>query len=140
MARELILIVEDNEKNLKLVRDVLEFKGFRILEARNAEDGIALAQARQPDLILMDIQLSGADDGILALQRIRAIPDTAAIPIIALTAFAMQDDRERFVRFGFDGYLLKPINIKIFPDQVQQFCQQGRNNEQRRTTTEDPDS
>src|ERR1041384_4067551 len=125
MTGELILIVEDNEKNLKLVRDVLQFKGYRTLEARTAEDGIALAQSQSPDLILMDIQLPGTD-GMTAIHQLRDEPQTASIPVVALTAFAMKDDRERFLGAGFDGYLDKPINIKEFPEQVRRFCEQGR--------------
>ena len=125
MAGELILIVEDNEKNLKLVRDVLQFKGYCTLEAKTAADGIALAQSQQPNLILMDIQLPGTD-GVTALQNIRAEPLTASIPVVALTAFAMKDDRERFLQAGFDGYLDKPINVREFPEQVRRFCEQGR--------------
>ena len=125
MAGELILIVEDNEKNLKLVRDLLQFKGFRTLEAETAEDGIRLAQAKQPDLILMDIQLPGTD-GITALHQLRAEPRTAVIPVIALTAFAMKDDRQRFLDAGFDGYLDKPINVKTFPEQVRQIYESAR--------------
>ena len=124
MAGELILIVEDNEKNLKLVRDVLQFKGYRTLEAGTAEDGVALALAHQPDLILMDIQLPGVD-GVTALRRLRAEPSTASIPVIALTAFAMKDDRARFLDAGFDGYIDKPINVKAFPEQVRRFCEQA---------------
>jgi len=125
MADELVLIVEDNEKNLKLARDVLQFKGFRTLEAATAEAGIALAEARLPHLILMDIQLPDLD-GVVALSRLRAKPQTAQIPVIALTAQAMKDDRERFLSAGFDGYLVKPISVKEFPDQVRQFCLAGR--------------
>jgi two-component system cell cycle response regulator DivK len=125
MADELILIVEDNEKNLKLVRDLLQFKGYRTLEAETAEDGIQLAQAKQPDLILMDIQLPGTD-GITALHQLRAEPRTAAIPVIALTAFAMKDDRQRFLDAGFDGYLDKPINVKTFPEQVRRIYESAR--------------
>ncbi len=125
MAGELILIIEDNEKNLKLVRDVLQFKGYRTLEAETAEDGLALAQSQLPNLILMDIQLPGAD-GVTALRQLRDEPRTALIPVVALTAFAMKDDRERFLSAGFDGYLVKPINVKEFPEQVRQFCEQGR--------------
>lgn len=124
MAGELILIVEDNEKNLKLARDVLQFKGYRTLEAGTAEEGIALAQAHRPHLILMDIQLPDVD-GVTALGRLRAEPDTALIQVIALTAFAMKDDRERFLKAGFDGYLVKPINVKEFPEQVRQFCERA---------------
>src|SRR5258708_14704321 len=125
VAGELILIVEDNEKNLKLVRDVLQFKGYRTLEAVTAEDGLKLAQANQPDLILMDIQLPGTD-GITALRQLRSEARTAAIPVVALTAFAMKDDRHRFLDAGFDGYLDKPINIKTFPEQVRQIYERAR--------------
>ena len=125
MAGELILVVEDNEKNLKLVRDVLQFKGYRTLEANTAAGAIALAKSHQPDLILMDIQLPDTD-GITALRQLRDEPRTASIPVIALTAFAMKDDRERFLEAGFDGYIGKPINIREFPDQVRRFCEQGR--------------
>ena len=125
MAGELILIVEDNEKNLKLVRDLLQFKGYRTLEAETAEAGFQLAQDHQPDLILMDIQLPGTD-GTVALQWLRAEPRTAAIPVVALTAFAMKNDRQRFLDAGFDGYLDKPINVKTFPEQVQQIYERAR--------------
>ena len=123
MAGEVILIVEDNDKNLKLVRDLLQFKGYRTIEAITAEQGIDLAAEHRPDLILMDVQLPGMD-GVEALGRLKADPGTAAIPVVALTAFAMKDDRERFA--GFDGYLVKPINIRELPDQVREFCQRGR--------------
>jgi len=125
MTGKLILIVEDNEKNLKLTRDVLQFKGYRTLEARTAKEGIALAKTQQPDLILMDIQLPDMD-GISALGHLKTELDATSIPVIALTAFAMKDDRERFLNAGFDGYLAKPINIKEFPEQVRQFCEQAR--------------
>jgi two-component system cell cycle response regulator DivK len=121
MAGELILIVEDNDKNLKLARDVLQYRGFRTLEATTAADGIALAAEHLPDLVLMDIQLPDAD-GISALGQLRAQPATAAIPVVALTAFVMQADRERIAAAGFDGYLAKPIDVKSFPDQVARHC------------------
>ncbi len=119
----LILIVEDNEKNMKLARDVLQFNGFRTLEAVTAEQGLALAAEHRPDLILMDIQLPGMD-GVKALKRLRDDPATAAIKIVALTAFAMKDDRERFVGAGFDGYLSKPISIRELPSQIRQYLGQ----------------
>ncbi len=119
----LILIVEDNEKNMKLARDVLQFNGFRTLEAVTAEQGLALAAEHRPDLILMDIQLPGMD-GVTALKRLRDDPATAAIKIVALTAFAMKDDRERFVGAGFDGYLSKPISIRELPSQIRQYLGQ----------------
>jgi two-component system cell cycle response regulator DivK len=121
VADELILIVEDNEKSLKLARDVLRFDGFRTIEAANAADGIAVAEARLPAVILMDIQLPDMD-GVAALRRIRERPATATIPVVALTAFAMGADRQRLLDAGFDGYLVKPIDIKRFPDQVRQYC------------------
>ena len=124
MAGELILIVEDNEKNLKLVRDLLRFRGYRTLEAGTAERGIALAGEHRPDLILMDIQLPDID-GVSALGRLRADPRTATIRAVALTAFAMKEDRERFLEAGFDGYLVKPIDVKAFPEQVRRFCEQA---------------
>jgi len=112
-----ILIVEDNPRNLKLARDVLNHVGYRTLEADNAEDGLALAHAEQPGLVLMDVQLPGMD-GLEALARLRADPVTAHIRVVALTAFAMKDDRERFLASGFDGYLEKPLDVREFPTQV----------------------
>jgi len=113
----LILIVEDNEKNLKLVRDVLQVKGFATIEAGTAEEGIQLAASRKPDLILMDIQLPGMN-GIDALRHLRVDKATAAIPVIAVTASVMQQDRKLITEAGFDGYVGKPINIKEFLDTV----------------------
>jgi two-component system cell cycle response regulator DivK len=113
----LILIIEDNEKNLKLVRDVLQVKGYATIEAGNAEDGVELARERKPDLILMDIQLPGMS-GIEALKVLRADATTAAIPAIAVTASVMQQDRRLITEAGFDGYVGKPINIKEFLEAV----------------------
>ena len=113
----LILIVEDNEKNLKLVRDVLQVKGYSTLEAGTAEDGIALARESKPDLILMDIHLPGMS-GIEALRVLRADAATAAIPVIAVTASVMQQDRKQITEAGFDAYVGKPINLKEFLDAV----------------------
>ena len=113
----LILIVEDNEKNLKLVRDVLQVKGYTTLEAGTAEDGIKLAGEHKPDLILMDIHLPGMN-GIEALGVLRADPATATIPVIAVTASVMQQDRKLITDAGFDGYVGKPINLKEFLDAV----------------------
>jgi two-component system cell cycle response regulator DivK len=112
-----ILIVEDNPRNLKLARDLLDHAGYRTLEATSAEDGLALARAHRPDLVLMDVQLPGMD-GIQALERLRAEPATNGIPVVAVTAFAMKDDRARFLAAGFDGYLAKPISVREFPRQV----------------------
>ncbi len=121
MADELVLIIEDNEANLTLARDILQFNGFRTIEAGNAADGIALAEARRPAVILMDIQLPDMD-GAGALALLRQLPATATIPVVALTAFAAGADRRRLLAAGFDGYLAKPIDIKRFPNQVRQYC------------------
>src|SRR5215510_172413 len=120
MANELILIVEDNEKNLKLVRDVLQFRGYLTLEATTGEDGVRQAKARTPDLILMDIQLPGMD-GITALGELRADPATRAIPVIAVTASAMTHDRKKIMAAGFDGYQSKPIKVKEFVDVIREM-------------------
>ena len=117
MANELILIVEDNEKNLKLVRDVLRHTGYQTIEAGTGEDGIRLAKERVPALILMDIQLPGID-GITALGQLRADPATRAIPVIAVTASAMTQDRKKIMAAGFDGYQTKPIRVREFMDVV----------------------
>ena len=110
MSGGTVLVVEDNEKNMKLFRDVLQASGFATLEATTAEEGLELALTRRPGLVLMDVQLPGVD-GIEALARLRADERTAAIPVLALTAQAMRGDRERFVEAGFDGYLAKPVNV-----------------------------
>ena len=121
MANELILIVEDNEKNLKLARSVLKFGGFRTIEATNAERALDLAHEQTPDLILMDIQLPGMD-GIAALKALKEDTSTRDIRVVALTAFAMKGDRERFLEAGFAGYLMKPIDVKAFPGQIRDLC------------------
>ena len=111
MANELILIVEDNEKNRKLVRDTLQYKGYQTIEAETGEDGVRLARERRPALVLMDIQLPGID-GITALGQLRADPTTRDIPVIAVTASVMVDDRQKIMAAGFDGYQGKPISVK----------------------------
>lgn len=118
----LILIVEDNEKNLKLVRDVLQVKGYETLDAGTAEDGLRIARERVPNLILMDIQLPGMN-GIEALKALRAEPVTAGIPVVAVTASVMQQDRQQVLRAGFDGFIEKPINLRGLLDTVQQALQ-----------------
>ena len=120
MANELILIVEDNEKNRKLERDVLKFHGYRIAEAETAEEGLRLAVESPPALVLMDIQLPGMN-GIEALGRLRADPRTRSIPVIAVTASAMNQDRQKIMSAGFDGYQSKPINVKEFVAAVRQM-------------------
>ena len=120
MANELILIVEDNEKNLKLARDVLRFHGYRTVEATDGEAAIAMSLEHLPALILMDIQLPGID-GIVAMKRIRADERTKHIPTVALTASVMSGDRERFDDAGFDGFIAKPIEVRNFPGQVRAY-------------------
>jgi two-component system cell cycle response regulator DivK len=108
MAGELILVVEDNEKNRKLVRDVLQHKGYDVIGSETGEDGVRLAKERQPRLVLMDI------NGIEALHRLRADETTRAIPVIAVTASALDRDRQKIMAAGFDGYQAKPLNVKAF--------------------------
>ena len=109
----LILIVEDNEKNRKLVRDVLQVKGYRVIEADSAEVALTLAAEQTPDLVLMDIHLPGMS-GIQALARLREMPATRAIPVVAFTASVMPQDRREIMSAGFDGFVEKPINLKEF--------------------------
>ena len=113
MAGELILIVEDNEKNRKLARDVLTFKGYRTVETESAEEGLKVAEEQRPDLILMDFHLPGMN-GIEALAMLRANPATASIPVIAVTASAMTEDRARIMKAGFEGLQTKPISVLEF--------------------------
>ena len=119
-----ILVVEDNERNLKLLRDVLQYAGYDVRVARTAEDGITSAVSEPPDLVLMDLQLPGID-GMEALRRLRESPRTADIPVVAVTAQAMKQDRERALDAGFNGYLEKPITVRAFPDQVRRFLTGG---------------
>ena len=114
-----VLLVEDNERNLKLARDVLEYAGFTVLVAMTGEEAVAKAKVATPDVILMDLQLPGID-GHAALALLRADERTAQIPVVALTAFAMAKDRDRAMAAGFDGYLEKPINVRVFPEQVRE--------------------
>ena len=119
-----ILVVEDNERNLKLLRDVLEYAGYDVRVARTAEDGITSAVSEPPDLVLMDLQLPGID-GMEALRRLRESPRTADVPVVAVTAQAMKQDRERALAAGFNGYVEKPITVRAFPDQVRRFLSGG---------------
>jgi two-component system cell cycle response regulator DivK len=122
MAGERILVVEDNEKNMKLVRDVLQASGYRTLEATTGGRGVELAIEHRPDLVLMDIQLPDIE-GIEALRRLRGDERTASVPVVALTAQAMHGDRERFLTAGFDDYLPKPVDIVDLVATVKRHCE-----------------
>jgi two-component system cell cycle response regulator DivK len=121
-----ILVVEDNELNLKLVRDVLTYAGYDVVEARTGEQGVELATEHLPDLVLMDLQLPGID-GAEALRQMRSSPSTQTVPVVAVTAYAMKEDRERAISCGFDGYLEKPISVRELPAQVHQFLKRDSN-------------
>lgn len=124
MPGELVLIVEDNDKNLKLARDLLEVTGFRVIAAGSAEAGIVLAREQRPDLVLMDVQLPGMD-GFAALAALRGDPATASLKVVAFTASVMNEDLRRINAAGFDGYIAKPISAREFPDQVRWYCGAG---------------
>ena len=121
MAGERVLVVEDNEKSMKLFRDVLRVTGYRTLEATTGAQAIELAAERAPDLVRMDIRLPDID-GVEALSRLRADERTASIPVLALTAQAMQGDRERILAVGFDGYIAKPVNVVELVGVVRRYC------------------
>jgi two-component system, cell cycle response regulator DivK len=125
MTGERILVVEDNDKNLKLTRDLLDWAGFTVDVATTGEEAVAQAQQSTPDLILMDLQLPGID-GHEALARLREHAGTRDVPVVALTASAMSMDRERALAAGFDGFLEKPINVRTFPDQVRHHLRNRR--------------
>lgn len=120
-----ILIVEDNEKNMKLVRDILQHQGHTTLEAVTGADGVRIAKAQQPDLVLMDIQLPDID-GIAALREIRRERALDAMPVLAVSASVMPDEQQKIVTSGFDAFITKPINLKQFLDTVQRFVTHGR--------------
>ena len=120
---QLILIVDDNEDNRKLARDVLEYAGFSTVEATGGVEAVALTQERRPDLVLMDIRMPDLS-GTEALKLLREDSRTAEIPIVALTSSTMRGDEERFLKEGFDGYLAKPISVREFPDQVRGFLKE----------------
>jgi two-component system cell cycle response regulator DivK len=117
----LILIVEDNEKNLKLLRDVLRFKGYQTIEAMTGTEGVRLARERRPDLVLMDIQLPDIS-GVTALAQLRADAATKDMLVIAVSASVMPEDQQRIVASGFDAYITKPISVKSFVETVEQFA------------------
>ena len=125
MAGELILIVEDNDKNRKLVRDVLTFKGYAVIESETGEGGIRLAQERRPSLVLMDIRLPGID-GIEVLRRLRAEPTTRRIPVMAMTASVMSEDRRKIMDAGFDASQGKPIKVHDFVAAVEDLLERHR--------------
>ena len=120
MTEAVVLIVDDNEKNMRLARDVLRASGLETLEAGNGAEGIAVACAHRPDVILMDIRLPDME-GTDAMIALKSDPRTAAIPVVALTSLAMKGDREWLLTQGFDGYLEKPIDVRAFPGQVRGF-------------------
>jgi len=124
VSRGRILVVEDNALNLKLVRDVLEHAGYDVVEATSGEDGVRLAQECHPDLVLMDLQLPGID-GTEALRRLRSGCRLTPVPVVAVTAFAMQEDRQRATDAGFDGYVEKPISVRSLPSLVSDFIAVG---------------
>ena len=124
MTAPQVLVVEDNERNMKLFRDVLQASGFRTLEASTGERAVELALEQRPDLVLMDIQLPDID-GIEALRRLRADERFTPVPVVALTAQAMEGDRERFLAAGFDGYLSKPVDIADFVTTVKRYCEES---------------
>ncbi|HKQ24768.1 MAG TPA: response regulator [Burkholderiales bacterium] len=125
MADELILMIEDNEKNRKLMRDVLQFQGYKTAESENAEEGLRMAGALAPALILMDIHLPGMN-GIEALGALRADPATRGIPVMAVTASVMPQDRQMVTSAGFDAYQSKPINVKEFVAAVKELLKRPR--------------
>ena len=119
-----VLVVEDNDRNMKLFRDVLHASGYRTLEAATGERAVELVFEHRPDLVLMDIQLPDID-GVEALDRLRADERFSSVPVLALTAQAMEGDRERFLAAGFDGYLSKPVNIAELVATVKRYCEEG---------------
>jgi two-component system cell cycle response regulator DivK len=124
MSNECVLIVEDNERNRKLLRDVLEVSGYRTVEATSGEVAFALAVEASPKLVLMDVQLPGMS-GVETLARLREDTRTMSIPVLALTAQAMDGDRERFLAAGFDGYLSKPVDLGKLLQTVGEYCGRG---------------
>ncbi len=124
MTGSRILVVEDNPLNLKLIRDVLQVAGHEVIEARSGEEAVALAGEVAPQLVLMDLQLPGID-GVEALRLIREHPVVGRVPVVAVTAFAMKEDRDRALHDGFDGYLGKPLSVRDLPEQIQGFLAKG---------------
>lgn len=119
-----ILVIEDNQLNLKLVRDVLQHAGFAVVSAPTGEEGVMIAAEQPPDLVLMDLQLPGIT-GTEALRRLRSHPSSRRVPVVAVTAFAMRKDRELAEKAGFDGFVEKPISTRALPAQVERFLDAG---------------
>lgn len=120
MTRKTVLIVEDNEDNRIVYTTILEHRGYEVLEARNGEEGIRIARERHPDLILMDISVP-VIDGWKATEILKEGADTAEIPVIALTAHALAEDRETAKNVGCDGYLAKPCEPRTVVAEVEKF-------------------
>jgi CheY-like chemotaxis protein len=127
MAGELILMVEDNALNAKLIRDFLNAKGYRVIESTTAEKGLQLAREHRPDLILMDIRLPGMD-GVTALRELKRDEATRHIPVMAVTASVMPSERDEFLAAGFDGYHAKPISIKTLLEEMRALIDAGSGN------------
>ncbi len=122
MEQKTILVIEDNEMNMKLMRAVMRVGNYRMVEAMDAETGLRLVKEARPDMILMDIQLPGMD-GLNATQIIKADPNLKNIPIFALTGFAMESDKEKASDVGFEGYIVKPFNVKVLLDTISEYFQ-----------------
>lgn len=120
MTTHRILVVEDNPLNLKLIRDVLQASGYDVIEAQSGEEGLRVAETSPPDLVLMDLQLPGID-GTETLRRLRQSTLGPGVPVVAVTALAMAEDKDRAARVGFDGYIEKPISVRALPGQIEAF-------------------
>jgi CheY-like chemotaxis protein len=119
MAKKL-LVVEDNEQNRVLMRDILTYNGYEVLEAKDGRDGVEIAKKEIPDLILMDIQMP-IMDGFKATRLLKETPETKGIKIIGITSFAMRGDREKILQAGMDDYISKPINVKEFIEIIKRY-------------------
>ena len=120
MSDKNVMVVEDNEKNRKLMRVVLKAKGYNVIEATTGEEALNILKNQKPDIILMDIQLPGID-GLTLVRQIKADLLTKDIPIIAVTAYAMKGDEQKFIETGCDSYISKPINTQELPLVVEKY-------------------
>jgi len=120
MGIKKILAVEDNEKNLLLIRDVLRYYGYEVIEAKDGAEGIKMAKSHKPDLILMDMQMP-VMDGFAAIKMLKNDPNTKHIKIIAVTSYAMKGDRERIIKAGADDYMAKPLDTRELPRIIQRL-------------------